>query len=117
VDDKEIKKLITQIATQTAALVAPSRSQVCHEHRHIVDGLEQLVSVQERQTGKLEAIHGDVIAVRESHREHRAWHNGREHSTETQISKGVYWIRMLGLVIIAASAFAAAVWAVAKVLP
>ncbi len=116
-DDKEIRKLVTQIATQTAALVAPSRSQVCHEHRHIVDGITQLVAVQERQTNKLAAIHGDVLAVREGHREHCAWHNGQEHSAETQITRGVYWIRALGLVLAAALAIGAAVWAVAKVLP
>lgn len=116
-DDREIKKLVSQIAAQTAALVTPKRGLVCSEHRHIVDGISKLVAVQERQTDKLAAIHGDVLAVRESHHRHKAWHDGLENSAEIQISRSVYWVRMLSFILAAALALSAAVWAVAKMLP
>jgi t-SNARE complex subunit (syntaxin) len=76
------------------------------------DRMSTMERVQSAQTGKLEAIHTDVIQAKTSLAEHKAYHRGGENATgETRAIMGTR-ARVIALIITAVVVIVGAVWSV-----
>jgi len=48
---------------------------------------------------------------------HRAWHNGKEHAQQGTLSRGQFWMRAIGLVLVLVALVGGTVWAVSRAIP